>query len=164
MMFATLDDLESSVEVLVFGKALAESEAALAADSIVVVRGRVDHKDRDKTCIVAQQIERFEPSAEEVRVATEQEAVAVRVPEALRLRLDAGALPATAVGDLKELLCGFPGDCDVVIELATSRGQRRLRLGPEFRVERCASLHAELDALLGAAIMGEPAPAAVASA
>jgi DNA polymerase-3 subunit alpha len=164
MMFATLDDLESSVEVLVFGKALAESEAALAADSIVVVRGRVDHKDRDKTCIVAQQIERFEPSAEEVRVATEQEAVAARVPEALRLRLDAGALPATAVGDLKELLCGFPGDCDVVIELATSSGQRRLRLGPEFRVERCASLHAELDALLGAAIMGEPAPAAVASA
>src|SRR5581483_4974908 len=97
MMFATLDDLESSVEVLVFGKALAENEAALAADSIVVVRGRVDHKDRDKTCIVAQQIERFEPSVEEVRVATEQEAVAARVPEALRLRLDAGSLPSTAL-------------------------------------------------------------------
>ena len=45
MMFATLDDLEGSVEMIVFGKALASAEAALALDSIVLVRGRVDHKE-----------------------------------------------------------------------------------------------------------------------
>ena len=161
MMFATLDDLESSVELLVFGKALAENEGALATDSIVIVRGRVDHKDREKTCIVAQQIDRFEPSAEEVQVATEKEAASVRVPDALRLRLDAGSLPATVLGELKELLCGFPGECDVVIELTTTGGPRRLRLGPGFRVTRSASLHAELDALLGEAILaGQSAPVA----
>ena len=66
MMFATLYDLEASVEIIVFGKALAASEDALATDSIVLVRGRVDHKDRDKTCVVAQQVERFEPSQDEV--------------------------------------------------------------------------------------------------
>jgi DNA polymerase-3 subunit alpha len=164
MMFAALDDLESSVEVLVFGKALAESEAALTTDTIVIIRGRIDHKDRDKTCIVAQQVERFEPTAEEVRVATEKEAAAVRVPDALRLRLDARALPATVLGELKELLCGFPGECDVVIELATSNGPRRLRLGPDYRVTRSASLHAELDALLGEATRAEQAAAAVAPA
>jgi DNA polymerase-3 subunit alpha len=153
MMFATLDDLESSVEVLVFGKTLADNEAAVATDSIVIVRGRVDHKDRNKTCIVAQQIDTFEPTEEEVRVATENEAVAARVPEALKLRLDASILPATALLDLKELLSGFPGDCDVVIELNTSTGPRRLRLGPSYRVARTASLHAELDALLGEAIV-----------
>ena len=49
MMFATLDDLEGSVEMLVFGKALAEYEAALAVDEIVLVHGRVDHKDAGKT-------------------------------------------------------------------------------------------------------------------
>ena len=59
MMFATLDDLEGSVELLVFGNALAAAGEVLAPDSIVLVRGRVDHKDRDKTCIVAQQIEPF---------------------------------------------------------------------------------------------------------
>ena len=32
MMFATLDDLEGAVEVLVFGKALAEYEGALGVD------------------------------------------------------------------------------------------------------------------------------------
>ena len=59
MMFATLYDLEASVEIIVFGKALAASEDALATDSIVLVRGKVDHKDRDTTCVIAQQVERF---------------------------------------------------------------------------------------------------------
>ncbi len=155
MMFATLDDLDSAVEILVFGKALAECESTLAPDSIVLVRGRVDHKDREKTCIVAQAIDRFEATPEEVEAAAVQEAKLVAGPEALRLRLDAAVLPATALTDLKELLAGFPGESDVVIELSTTVGRRRLRLGRDFRVTRSAGLHAELDALLGEAILAE---------
>jgi DNA polymerase-3 subunit alpha len=152
MMFATLDDLEASVEVIVFGKALAANEDALAVDSIVLVRGKVDHKDSAKTCILAQLVERFEPSQEEVLQAQVQAAKHVVQPAALRLRLDARALPATVLGELRELLSGFPGESDVVIELSTSVGDRRLKLGPDFRVARTAGLHAELDALLGAAL------------
>ena len=70
MMFATLDDLEGSVEIIVFGKALASHEEALGTDSIVLVRGRVDHKDKEKTCVIAQQVDRFEPTAEEVQRPT----------------------------------------------------------------------------------------------
>jgi DNA-directed DNA polymerase III PolC len=160
MMFATLDDLESSVEVLVFGKTLADCEDAVAPDSIVIVKGRVDHKDREKTCLVAQQIDRFEPTDDEVRKAEEEAAKVVVAPSALRLRLDAAALPATALGELKDLLSGFPGESDVVIELSTAVGPRRLRLGPDFRVARSAGLHAELDALLGGALMRDAAEAA----
>jgi len=163
MMFATLYDLEASVEIIVFEKALATSENALATDSIVLVRGKVDHKDRDKTCIVAQQVERFDPSPEEVHDAQAQAAKPVLAPSALRLRLDAAALPATVLGDLKEVLAGFPGDSDVVIELATTVGQRRLKLGPSFRVQRSAGLHAELDALLGAALVEDGRVEAVAA-
>ncbi len=159
MMFATLDDLECAVEIIVFGKALAAHEDALATDSIVLVRGRVDHKDREKTCIVAQQIDRFEPTQEEIRTAQEQAANVTVAPTALRVRLDAAALPATVLGELKELLANFPGDCDVVIELSTSVGNRRLRLGNGFRVTRSASLHAELDALLGTAMLPALPPA-----
>ncbi len=43
----------------------------------------------------------------------------------------------------------------MVIELSTSVGPRKLRLGPGFRVARSAGLHAELDALLGEAILAE---------
>jgi DNA polymerase-3 subunit alpha len=155
MMFATLDDLEASVELLVFGKALAAAGEVVAADSIVLVRGRVDHKDRDKTCIVAQQIEPFRPSAEEVSEAEEREARQSATPSPLRLRLDATALAASVLGDLKDVLTGFPGDCEVVIELSTSIGDRRLRLGREFRVAHSAGLHAELDALLGHALLAD---------
>jgi DNA polymerase III subunit alpha len=155
MMFATLDDLGVAIEILVFGNALAECEGALAPDSIVVVRGRVDHKDREKTCIVVQAVERFEATPEEVQAAAEQEAKVPTGPEAFRLRLDATALPSTALNELKELLAGFPGESDVVIELSTTCGRRRLRLGREYRVTRSAGLHAELDQLLGEAILAE---------
>jgi DNA polymerase-3 subunit alpha len=165
MMFATLYDLEASVEIIVFGKTLEASEHALAADSIVLVRGRVDHKDREKTCLIAQQVELFKPSAEEVEAAVVQEAVAAQVvaPSALRLRLDATTLPASALSELKEVLAGFPGESDVVIELSTTAGHRRLRLGPSFRVQRTAGLHAELDQLLGPALLGEAAAVATAA-
>ena len=57
------------------------------------------------------------------------------------------------LGELKDVLAGFPGECEVVIELSTSVGDRRLRLGREFRVAHSAALHAELDDLLGHAIL-----------
>jgi DNA polymerase-3 subunit alpha len=155
MAFATIYDLEASVEIVVFGKVLDACGNALEADSIVLVRGKVDHKDRDKTCLIAQQVERFAPSEEEVLKAQVQAAQPALTPAALRLRLDATALPATALGELKDLLTGFPGESDVVIELASTVGRRRLKLGPSFRVARSAGLHAELDALLGSALISE---------
>jgi DNA polymerase-3 subunit alpha len=151
MMFATLDDLDAAVEILVFGKAMEASGDALALDSIVLVRGRVDHKDRDKTCVVVQDVTKFEPSPEEVRKAVAAAAKAAQPPPPLELSLDATALPAGILDELKEVLAGCPGESDVVIQLATSKGRRRLKLGPAFRVARTAGLHAELDALLGAA-------------
>jgi DNA polymerase-3 subunit alpha len=158
MMFATLDDLDASVELVVFGNALESSREALVNDSIVLVRGRVDHKDRDKTCIIAQQIERFEPSREEILEAAAAAAKAAEPPRPLRLCVDATLLPATALAELKELLQGFPGESEVVVELRTSKGATRLRLGPEFRVSLGAGLHAELGELLGRALLSEQEP------
>jgi DNA polymerase III subunit alpha len=163
MMFATLYDLDASVEIIVFDKALQASQDALATDSIVLVRGRVDHKDRDKTVVVAQQVERFEPTQEEVEKAQNQAAKQVVAPVSLRLRLDATALPASALGELKDVLSGFPGQSDVVIELSTTVGHRCLKLGPSYRVERSASLHAELDSLLGPALLDGAAAAPAAA-
>jgi DNA polymerase-3 subunit alpha len=163
MMFATLDDLEGSVELLVFGDALAAAGDALRADTIVLVSGRVDHKDRDKTCIIAEQVQRFEPSGEEIRAAAEQAALAAMPAEPLRVRVDAARLPATCLGDLRELLKRYPGESEVVIELSTSSGPRQLRLGPEFRVSLGAALHADLDELFGHAIVAETDPQQIAA-
>jgi DNA polymerase-3 subunit alpha len=155
MMFATLDDLDSSVEIVIFGNALAAAGDVLAPDSIVLVRGRVDHKDRERTCIVAQSVEAFEPSQEELRAAAEAATKKAAPPSVLRIRLDATVVAAAILNDLKDVLSGFPGESAVVIELSSSVGCRRLRLGPDFRVSQTAGLRAELDALLGNAIVDD---------
>ena len=124
MMFATLDDLEGSVEILVFGKALAEYEGALGVDSVVLVRGRVDHKDADKTCLVVQTAEPFEPSPEEIEKARAVAATRKLGPLPLHVRLEAAGLPASVIDDLKHLLANYPGESEVVLEVQMSGGIR----------------------------------------
>ena len=63
MMFATLDDLEGQVEMLVFNSAYAANADKVDVDRIVLVRGRVDHKEAGETKLVAQEVEPFEPTA-----------------------------------------------------------------------------------------------------
>ena len=92
MMFATLDDLEGSIEVLIFGKALAEYEGALGVDEVVLVRGRVDHGDKG-TSLIAQTVDPFRPSVEEVEAAREAAALEPVGPQALTVRVDATTLP-----------------------------------------------------------------------
>ncbi|MGI8729878.1 MAG: DNA polymerase III subunit alpha, partial [Solirubrobacteraceae bacterium] len=154
MMFATLDDLEGSVEILVFGKALGEYEDALAVDSVVVVRGRVDHKDADKTCLVVQSAEPFEPTEEELRRAREAAATRIVGPLPLHLRLDASGMPASVIDDLKHLLANFPGESEVVLEVQMSAGDpRTLKLGPSYKVAPTPTLRAELEHVLGPAAL-----------
>ena len=45
MLVATLEDLQGSVEVVVFPKVFAETANAWADDTMVLVSGRVDHRD-----------------------------------------------------------------------------------------------------------------------
>ncbi|MFP5364553.1 MAG: DNA polymerase III subunit alpha, partial [Thermoleophilia bacterium] len=154
MMFATLDDLEGSVEILVFGKALAEYEGALGVDSVVLVRGRVDHKDADKTCLVVQAVEAFDPTPEEVELAKASAATRKMKPLPLHVRVDAAGLPASIIDDLKSLLASYPGDCEVVLEVQMSSGDpRRLKLGSSYKVATTPTLRAELEQVLGPAAL-----------
>jgi DNA polymerase-3 subunit alpha len=156
MMFATLDDLEGSVEMLIFGKALAEHEAALAVDKVVLVRGRVDHKDADKTALVVQSVEDFAPDEQEIARAREREQAApepVISEHPLHLHVDLSRLTASAIEDLKHLLTDFPGPSEVVIELRTRAGARRLRLGESYRVRHTAALRAEAEQALAPAVL-----------
>jgi DNA polymerase III subunit alpha len=148
MMFATLDDLEASIEVLIFGKALAEYEGALGVDEVVLVRGRVDHGDKG-TSLIAQTVDPFTPTSEEVDAAREAAALAPQGPQALTVRLDATALPASIIDELKHILGNHAGDSEVVLDIHTSAGPRTLRLGEGYRVKETPSLRAELQSILG---------------
>jgi DNA polymerase-3 subunit alpha len=155
MMFATLDDLEGTVEIVVFERVLAEQEAALQVDSIVLVRGRVDHKDATKTALIVQSAEPFNPTPDEVEKAREEvQAMAKRAaPSALLVHLDASRVLVSVIEELKALLATYPGDSEVVLQVQTSAGARRLRLGAEYKVAPTPALRAELDQVLGEALL-----------
>ena len=153
MMFATLDDLAGSVELLVFGKALAEHETALAVDEVVLVKGRVDHKEAGKTCLVVQSVEAFAPTQEEIERAQAQARAAARTATALaqpvRLRVAAADLSESAIDELKLMIEECRGTAEVFIDIDHSDGStRRLRLGEEYRVRHTPTLLAELESAL----------------
>jgi DNA polymerase-3 subunit alpha len=157
MMFATVDDLEGSVEIVVFEKALAAVEGLLANDEIVLVRGRVDHKEAGKVCIIVQDVEKFDPTDAEIDKAKEQVArmASQAPPTALCWPVDATRLEAAVIDDLRDLFERYPGDSEFVLEMHTATGLRRLKFGDGYKIAgRNAGLKAELDRLLGRA----PAP------
>jgi DNA polymerase-3 subunit alpha len=150
MMFATLDDLEGSIEVLIFGKALEEYGGDLGVDEVVLVRGRVDHGDKG-TSLIAQTVEPFQPTAEEVEAAREAAARGPALPPPLHVMLDAARLPVSVIDELKHVFGNHMGETEVVLDILTSTGPRTLRLGEGYRVAPTPSLRAELEHILGPA-------------
>ncbi|MDQ3678916.1 MAG: DNA polymerase III subunit alpha, partial [Actinomycetota bacterium] len=131
-----------------------EYEGALGVDSVVIVRARVDHKDADKTCLVVQTAEPFQPTADEVLRAQASAAKRHAGPIPLRVRLDACGLPASVIEELKDLLTNFPGESEVVLEVRMSGSDpRTLRLGPSYKVAPTPTLRAELEQILGPAAL-----------
>ncbi|HEV3320034.1 MAG TPA: DNA polymerase III subunit alpha [Solirubrobacteraceae bacterium] len=151
MMFATLDDLGGAVEMLVFGKALSEHEAALAVDRVVLVRGRVDHKEAGKTCLIAQTVEVFAPSEQEIADARKQAdtdaRTAVALAKPMSVRVDLAGVSPSAIEEVKQLAADYPGPAEMWIEIATAAGMRRLRLGEAYRVQNTPTVRAELESI-----------------
>ena len=143
MMFATLDDLEGQVELLVFNSAYAANADKVDVDKIVIVRGRVDHKEEGETKLVAQDVEAFEPSAEEILEAAQ---LAAHEPVARHLTIQVSPdVPETFLEDLREVVSHHRGEHELLLTV----GERRLRLGPEWRVSADGACRAELAGLTG---------------
>ena len=147
VMFATLDDLEGQVELFV-RDAAGEAAQAIEVDRVLLVRGRVDHKGRGETSLVVAEAEAFEPGADEVSAARRRAKERER-PARFILRLDAARLEPGLVADLKAVFECFPGSSEVLLEMDTREGTRRLRFGSDYRVDPTPALRAELDQLLG---------------
>ena len=110
-----LEDLQSSIEVMMFQKTLEKYGPLLEADAIVVVRGRLDRRD-DSTRFSAVEISRPEINMSGIRE------VRVGIP------VDAGD---EVIDTLKAALTENPGPSPVLIHI----GETVLRLTPEFNVD-----------------------------
>jgi len=131
----------------------------------------VDHKEAGKTCLVVQSAEPFEPTEQELAQAKAASAKAptpgpparrqVSAPGAagatgetdpIHVRVDATRLPASFIEDLKQLIESHPGPAELVLEMDTRTGRRRLRLGEAYRVAPTPTLHAELEEIIAPAL------------
>ncbi len=142
MLFATLDDLEGQVEILVFNTAYDDNVDRLALDKVVIVRARIDKPSSDETKLVVQKVEAFEPTQQEVERAREVEAQGPAPPPQIHLCV-APEVPDTFLDDLRELVARFPGESELRLEV----GARRLVLGPQWRVNDSSACRSDLVAM-----------------
>jgi DNA polymerase III subunit alpha len=133
MVFMRLDDLSGSVETVVFNSVYAASRDFLEADRVLVLKGRVDHKEGE-TKLIAIEVVPFEATPDRSEVC---------------LRVDARKAPAGLVRDLAELLREYPGDAKVLAAIETSAGPVTLAFGPDYRVRPEPDFFAEVKSLLG---------------
>ena len=127
----TLEDLSSSIEVWVFPKTMAAVGHLLADDAVIVVKGRLDQREETPK-LICLDVERVEIRDDDV--------------EPLHLNLPLQALSEDRVARLKGVLSGHPGVSPVFLHV----GDKCIRLGPQFWVDRSGGLAAELRELLGA--------------
>jgi DNA polymerase-3 subunit alpha len=136
MVFLQLEDPTGSAEAVVFSATYATVRELCVADRILVVKGRVDHKQQGETKLIALELTAFEA-----------------VPERrdVRFRLDARQAAAGVIEELARLVKEYPGESPVYVALETSLGARTLALGPGYRVQPDSDFLAEAKALLGEA-------------
>ena len=94
MVFLTLDDPTGGGEVVVFNSTYAQARELCVADRILVIKGRVDHKQQGETKLIAIEVNGFE---------------AVQERTEIKFKLDARAARAGLIRDLAHLVKDYPG-------------------------------------------------------
>ena len=131
MAVFALEDLRSSVEVMVFPRTMQEQGHKLADDAVVIVKGRVDKRD-DAPKLIAQSIDVLEVGDSDA--------------EPLRVRVPPQLLSQTTVAHLKQILADHPGGAPVFLHL----GERQVvRLPEQWNVDTSNGLLGQLKVVLG---------------
>ncbi len=105
MVFLQLEDTTGGAECVVFNSTYANARELCVADRILIVKGRVDHKEGE-TKLIALDVSAFEAIPERKDV---------------RLRIDARQARAGVIRELAQLVKEFSGAAPVLIEMQTSR-------------------------------------------
>ncbi len=132
-----LEDLEGSVETLVFPEAYKKAGSRLADDQVVIVKGRAEMQDDGKARLLASDV----MALEHAKLA-EARHVTIRVP--------LGAWDRGKGERLRDILGAHRGDCPVTLEIVRP-GSWSAALAPSayYRVRPDAVLRSEVEQLLG---------------
>ena len=126
-----LEDLEATIDVMVFPKTMLEYGALLEQDAIVAVRGRLDLRE-DQPKLICREIRRLELTAPGSDPPVE-------------VVLPLNRLTDSLVRQIRDLVSEHPGPCAVHLRV----GEKVLRLPPQFNVNPRGGLVGALKELLG---------------
>jgi DNA polymerase-3 subunit alpha len=137
----TIEDLESSVHALFFGKTYQNHSEDMQIDAIVRLTGFVDERD-EEVSIRATDLEIAQVDAADERPLT------ISVPQP--------ALNKSRVAQLSGILKSFPGYCQVKLHVVQPNGAVvELLCGDSFRITRDTSLFAEIKTIFGPSCITE---------
>ncbi|MCH7789040.1 MAG: DNA polymerase III subunit alpha [Acidobacteria bacterium] len=127
-----LEDLETSIEVMVFPRTMTEHGHKLAEDAVITLFARLDGRE-DQPKLIARDFD-----------VVELEEVGSAPP--VRVRLNPSSVTQDTIDSLHKLLGEHPGDSQVYLHMD---GGQVVRLSDEYRVDSRNGLVAELRVLLG---------------
>lgn len=131
----TIEDMESSIQCMFFGKVYEAASQDLAIDQVVRIRGQVEVRD-----------ETVSLRATEMEVPTLEAAD----ERPLVITLPLIALSRDRMMQLGRVISGHPGYCEVRLAVLDQKGNAKvMTFGDRFRVKRDTSLFAEIKTLFG---------------
>jgi DNA polymerase-3 subunit alpha len=117
MAVLVLEDLQTSIEVMVFPRTMVEHGHKLQPDAVVCIKGRLDGRDETPK-LVAMEVTVFEGIGDGA--------------PALRMRLPAVSLTEDRIGTLKRVLADHPGESPVFLHIGDGKV---LRLADDYCVD-----------------------------
>jgi DNA polymerase-3 subunit alpha len=137
----TIEDLESSIQALFFGKSYQAHAEEMQLDTVVRITGTVDIREE----AVSLRANGMEVAQVE---AADERPIVISVPQP--------ALVKPKVDQLVQILKTFPGYCEVKLHVTQPNGTViELCCGDGFRITRDTSLFAELKTVFGPSCMEE---------
>ncbi len=137
MGIVTLEDLDGSIEAVLFPQTLDKYRSLVVEDAVLRVKGRVEEDDRGRKLIVSD-VEPFDGTDFS------------KPPRRIVVRTDAGALVNGRSDSLKRILTHFPGRDLVELQVWDEENRKTIVCTMPERVNADASgLHAELMELFG---------------
>ena len=132
---ATLEDLEASIDVMIFPNSYQLVGSQVVPDAVLLVKGRMDKSEEDAVKLIAMEVTVPDLSTDD------SGPLVVTIP--------ASRCIPPVIERFKETLAGHPGVTEV--RLAMQNGPRTtvVRLDDRLRVMKSPALYADLKALLG---------------
>jgi DNA polymerase-3 subunit alpha len=139
MAFATLQDLEGNLELVVFSEALAKCSSALQTGDLVWVKGVISHRngDRDNPSIRVDELLSMDDARQKLTTS-------------VHVRLASVALESATLKSLKDVCSSNKGHCSLFLHFKTSQyDEVVIQANPDTKVAPTGSLISQIERIAG---------------